>query len=226
MPSFIKHLKGIQKMRVVSKKPFALWGNMFGCPTPTSSVFDSKECIWYHGVVYVKETTAATKVKGLQEEVKGLQEEVKGLQEEVKGLQEEVKGLQEEVKGLMVMDVPDDNDEESVSSGNSSIKGVGLGKQKQLMHLRNGMKLRHLIPSENENVSDEWLAVYDATTNRIIRDDGVAFETLRQFSRVHCNELLPTKSTLINVWSDPNFQYQTLENEWVSLHNLKKGTAV
>jgi len=217
MPSFIKHLKGIQKMRVVSKKPFALWGNMFGCPTPTSSVFDSKECIWYHGVVYVKETTAATKVKGLQEEVKGLQEEVKDLQEEVKG-------LQEEVKGLMVMDVPDDNDEESVSSGNSSIKGVGLGKQKQLMHLRNGMKLRHLIPSENENVSDEWLAVYDATTNRIIRDDGVAFETLRQFSRVHCNELLPTKSTLIN--SDPNFQYQTLENEWVSLHNLKKGTAV
>ena len=212
MPSFIKHLKGIQKMRVVSKKPFALWGNMFGCPTPTSSVFDSKECIWYHGVVYVKETTAATKVKGLQEEVKGLQEEVKG--------------LQEEVKGLMVMDVPEDNDEESVSSGNSSIKGVGLGKQKQLMHLRNGMKLRHLIPSENENVSDEWLAVYDATTNRIIRDDGVAFETLRQFSRVHCNELLPTKSTLINVWSDPNFQYQTLENEWVSLHNLKKGTAV
>ena len=205
MPSFIKHLKGIQKMRVVSKKPFALWGNMFGCPTPTSSVFDSKECIWYHGVVYVKETTAATKVKGLQEEVKG---------------------LQEEVKGLMVMDVPEDNDEESVSSGNSSIKGVGLGKQKQLMHLRNGMKLRHLIPSENENVSDEWLAVYDATTNRIIRDDGVAFETLRQFSRVHCNELLPTKSTLINVWSDPNFQYQTLENEWVSLHNLKKGTAV
>ena len=212
MPSFIKHLKGIQKMRVVSKKPFALWGNMFGCPTPTSSVFDSKECIWYHGVVYVKETTAATKVKGLQEEVKGLQEEVKG--------------LQEEVKGLMVMDVPEDNDEESVSSGNSSIKGVGLGKQKQLMHLRNGMKLRHLIPSENANVSDEWLAVYDATTNRIIRDDGVAFETLRQFSRVHCNELLPTKSTLINVWSDPNFQYQTLENEWVSLHNLKKGTAV
>ena len=212
MPSFIKHLKGIQKMRVVSKKPFALWGNMFGCPTPTSSVFDSKECIWYHGVVYVKETTAATKVQGLQEEVKGLQEEVKG--------------LQEEVKGLMVMDVPEDNDEESVSSGNSSIKGVGLGKQKQLMHLRNGMKLRHLIPSENENVSDEWLAVYDATTNRIIRDDGVAFETLRQFSRVHCNELLPTKSTLINVWSDPNFQYQTLENEWVSLHNLKKGTAV
>ena len=205
MPSFIKHLKGIQKMRVVSKKPFALWGNMFGCPTPTSSVFDSKECIWYHGVVYVKETTAATKVKGLQEEVKG---------------------LQEEVKGLMVMDVPEDNDEESVSSGNSSIKGVGLGKQKQLMHLRNGMKLRHLIPSENANVSDEWLAVYDATTNRIIRDDGVAFETLRQFSRVHCNELLPTKSTLINVWSDPNFQYQTLENEWVSLHNLKKGTAV
>jgi hypothetical protein len=205
MPSFIKHLKGIQKMRVVSKKPFALWGNMFGCPTPTSSVFDSKECIWYHGVVYVKETTAATKVKGLQEEVKG---------------------LQEEVKGLMVMDVPEDNDEESVSSGNSSIKGVGLGKQKQLMHLRNGMKLRHLITSENENVSDEWLAVYDATTNRIIRDDGVAFETLRQFSRVHCNELLPTKSTLINVWSDPNFQYQTLENEWVSLHNLKKGTAV
>ncbi len=198
MPSFIKHLKGIQKMRVVSKKPFALWGNMFGCPTPTSSVFDSKECIWYHGVVYVKETTAATKVKGLQEEV----------------------------KGLMVMDVPEDNDEESVSSGNSSIKGVGLGKQKQLMHLRNGMKLRHLITSENENVSDEWLAVYDATTNRIIRDDGVAFETLRQFSRVHCNELLPTKSTLINVWSDPNFQYQTLENEWVSLHNLKKGTAV
>jgi len=205
MPSFIKHLKGIQKMRVVSKKPFALWGNMFGCPTPTSSVFDSKECIWYHGVVYVKETTAATKVKGLQEEVKG---------------------LQEEVKGLMVMDVPEDNDEESVSSGNSSIKGVGLGKQKQLMHLRNGMKLRHLITSENDNVSDEWLAVYDATTNRIIRDDGVAFETLRQFSRVHCNELLPTKSTLINVWSDPNFQYQTLENEWVSLHNLKKGTAV
>ena len=198
MPSFIKHLKGIQKMRVVSKKPFALWGNMFGCPTPTSSVFDSKECIWYHGVVYVKETTAATKVKGLQEEV----------------------------KGLMVMDVPEDNDEESVSSGNSSIKGVGLGKQKQLMHLRNGMKLRHLIPSENANVSDEWLAVYDATTNRIIRDDGVAFETLRQFSRVHCNELLPTRSTLINVWSDPNFQYQTLENEWVSLHNLKKGTAV
>jgi hypothetical protein len=205
MPSFIKHLKGIQKMRVVSKKPFALWGNMFGCPTPPSSVFDSKECIWYHGVVYVKETTAATKVKGLQEEVKG---------------------LQEEVKGLMVMDVPEDNDEESVSSGNSSIKGVGLGKQKQLMHLRNGMKLRHLIPSENANVSDEWLAVYDATTNRIIRDDGVAFETLRQFSRVHCNELLPTRSTLINVWSDPNFQYQTLENEWVSLHNLKKGTAV
>lgn len=81
------------------------------------------------------------------------------------------------------------------------------------------MHLRHFF-----NESDYWYAVFEAETNRIIRTpDGVAFDTLRQFARLHCNEVLGMTPTLGNVWSNPNFQYLNAAGNWHPLSNLKSG---
>jgi len=127
----------------------------------------------------------------------------------------------------------DDDDIESVSSSSCAGSGSGsgkrnVGKQNQLARLKDGMRLRHLIPLNSSSGSgsnnDEWFAMFDAESNRIIRTpDGVAFDTLRQFARLHCNEVWGTTTVLTNVWSDPYFQYQDIDDDaWHPLSNLKK----
>ena len=120
----------------------------------------------------------------------------------------------------------DDDDTESISSANGSISAFkhprSIGKQNQLKYLKDGMRLRHLI-LEN-HASYEWSATFDTETNRIIRSpDGVAFDTLRQFARLHCNEILSMDACSTNVWSDPQFQYQNeADGQWHPLSDLKK----
>jgi hypothetical protein len=117
---------------------------------------------------------------------------------------------------------PDDDDNESVSSGSSGINHPrNIGKANQLKYLKDGMQLRH-ITAVNENTHC-WNATFDAENNRIIRrPDGVAFETLRQFARLHCNEVLGTMvASYSNVWCDPHFQYQHDDGSWHALSKLK-----
>jgi hypothetical protein len=124
------------------------------------------------------------------------------------------------------MPLPMDDDDESVSSGNSSNchNPRSIGKQNQFKYLKDGMRLRHAMLSDHPDYEwDHWYARFDAETNRVIRTpDGVAFDTLRQFSRLHCNEVLGTTATLTNVWSDPHFQYEDDEGQWHPLAKLKQ----
>lgn len=126
------------------------------------------------------------------------------------------------------IDVFDDDDTESISSGNGSISAFkhprSIGKQNQLKCLKDGMQLRHMILLNRANHEwNEWFATFDAETNRIIRTpDRVAFDTLRQFARLHCNEADPGSSSSCNVWSDPHFQYKDTDcDSWHPLSNLK-----
>jgi hypothetical protein len=183
----------------------------FIAPSPVSSVFDSQDCIWYYGTVYVRESVAVSKVMELQHHAN--QEKQKQEQEPEK---ESEKQDQEPEKQ------DDDDDSESVSSGNSSNNPRNIGKQNQLKYLKDGMRLRHCMTSD-QHAWDHWYATFDAEANRVIRTpDGVAFDTLRQFSRLHCNEVLGTTATLTNVWSDPHFQYKDVDSDsWHPLSKLK-----
>jgi hypothetical protein len=121
--------------------------------------------------------------------------------------------------------IDDDDDTESISSGNgiSAFKHPrNIGKQNQLKYLKDGVLLRHLLLVNR--ATHEWSATFDAETNRIIRtEDGVAFDTLRQFARLHYNEILATNATLTNVWSDPHFQYKDeVDGQWHPLSKLKQ----
>ena len=100
-----------------------------------------------------------------------------------------------------------------------------IGKQNQLKFLKDGMQVKHLLLVDRaKNEWNEWFATFDAETNRIIRTpDGVAFDTLRQFARIHSNEILSMDLAATNVWSDSNFQYQDdATGEWHPLSELKK----
>ena len=116
----------------------------------------------------------------------------------------------------------DDDDTESVSSSTSN-HPRNIGKQNQLKYLSKSMRLRHMILlNRAKHEWNEWYATFDSETNRIIRTpDGVAFDTLRQFARLHCNEVLGTTANLNNVWADPHFQYQHVDGEWHPLAKLK-----
>ena len=167
-------------------------------PAPVSSVFDSGDCIWHYGTVYVKETVAVAKLNLTEKQA-----------------------LIVPVVPTAYDDNDNDDDTESVSSsGNPSAfkHPRSIAKQNQLKYLKHGMRLRHSVPLN----SDNWFAKFDAETNRIIRTpDGVAFDTLRQFARLHHNEVWATTTGLANVWTDPHFQYEDDEGEWHPLANLK-----
>jgi hypothetical protein len=116
--------------------------------------------------------------------------------------------------------INDINNINNINNSHNEVKpGRSIGKQNQLKYLKDGMLLRHMV------LSDKWFATFESETNRIIRtSDGVAFDTLRQFARLHCNEVLSTdSSSSTNVWSDPHFQYQdSADGQWHPLSNLKK----
>ena len=163
-------------------------------PAPASSVFDTNDCIWHYGTVYVREAVAVEKIQGQQQEQHA----------------QELHDMQHVQKQAQESHGDDDDDTESTTSGNGSGTfkvSRNIGKQNQLKHLKDGMRLRHLLLVDH--AMHEWIATFDAETNRIIRTpDGVAFDTLRQFARLHSNEALAMDLTSTNVWSDPNFQYQ------------------
>ena len=246
MPSFCKNaLKGIQKPHAPSHSPTKSffygikkantylsnllpqnWIPMFS----HSSVFDTRDCIWYYGTLYVRESVAVAKLleqqkQAQKQEQKQVQEQVQEQEQEQEQVQKQEQAQEQEqvqlqVKQLQPDDDADDDDAESTSSCNSNQYPRNVGKHNQLKYLKNGMRLRHLISSNHE--LDYWNATFDAETNRIIRTpDGVAFDTLRQFARLHCNEVLITTTTMGNVWSNPNFQYQDAAGHWCPLSKLK-----
>ena len=239
MPSFVKHSKGIQKPHftphkpifyVPEKQPISLHShfnaNDFNyfvppfapfAPPPTSSVFNSNDCIWYYGTVYVKEATAVAKLHGMH----GLHEH-----EPIRvndPVNDSVNDSVNDTVNDPVNPAMDDNndDDESVSSCSGK---RNVGKQNQLAHLKDGMRLRHIILSNANDEWHEWCAMFDAEANRIIRTpDGVAFDTLRQFARLHHNEVWGTPTVLANVLTDPHFQFKDdADDQWHPLSNLKK----
>lgn len=187
-------------------------------PIPTSSVFDTHDCIWYYGTLYVRENVAVAKLLEQQEIQVQVQEPQPQCQEQQCQDQEPVQ--YQEKQQCHEDDDDNDNDNESVSSGISSGTNVNprnIGKHNQLKYLKDGMQLRHCFLE-----LDYWYAVFNAETNRIIRTpDGVTFDTLRQFARLHCNEVLGMTPTLGNVWTNPNFQYLDANGIWQPLANLK-----
>jgi hypothetical protein len=177
-------------------------------PPVKSTVFEANDCIWYYGTLYVKEAVAITRMQQQPPAAPATQ-----TLEAPATL-----GINHCVGGV---DVFDDDDADSISSGNSAFKHPrSIGKQNQLKYLKDGMRLRHVVQLNQH----EWFAVFDAATNRIIRTpDGVAFDTLRQFARLHCNEVLSVDSSSFNVWSDPHFQYNDdVDGQWHPLSNLKR----
>ena len=235
MPSFFKQFNGIHKPRYNSHKPVLhvlpctttlhvgnYWGeSITPCFEPVSSVFDRQDCIWFYGTVYVKEATAVAKLNAQTPDL--IQDKCNSNTDLI---QETRKNVNETVNDN---DNDNDDDTESVTSNNGNANANGkrnVGKQKQLAHLKDGMLLRHLIPLSSSN-DDEWFATFDAESNRIIRTpDGVAYDTLRQFARLHHNEVWGTTTVLTNVWSDPHFQYKDKDDVdddvWHPLSNLKK----
>jgi hypothetical protein len=181
--------------------------------------------------MYVKEATAVAKLQELNQENQDQSNKENQENQENQDLIQE-NGNQDQPNKenqdhLDLIQENDDDDIESVSSSSCTGKR-NVGKQNQLARLKDGMMLRHLIPlnsgSSGSGNNDEWFATFDAESNRIIRaPDGVAFDTLRQFARLHCNEVWGTTTVLTNVWSDPYFQYQGMEDDlWHPLSNLKK----
>ena len=224
-------------------------------PAPISSVFETSDCIWYYGTIYVKEAVAVEKLHKLvryqepepqfqepgpqfqepgpqfqkpepqfQEPEPQFQEPEPQFQEPEPHFQESEPQFQEPEPDSHTDCGYDDDDTESTTSGNGgTLKGSrNIGKINQLKHLKDGMRLRHMIALNH--VMHEWFATFDAETNRIIRTpDGVAFETLRQFARVHSNEVVSDANFQCNVWSDAHFQYQDdVSGQWHPLSDLKK----
>jgi len=256
MPSFFKHFNysnhlssnysnalrgGVQKLHASNKYFLKKTNTYLGkllphipvifSPPPLhcSSVFDTNDCIWYHGTLYVRENVAVAKLQSATLEPVNLVPvnlEPVNL-EPVSATLEPVSATLEPVNLVPVNLEPvsatlDDDDNESVSSGSSGINHPrNIGKVNQLKYLKDGMQLRHLT-TVNEGTHC-WNATFDAETNRIIRrPDGVAFETLRQFARLHCNEVLGTMvASSNNVWCDPHFQYQHDDGSWHALSKLK-----
>jgi hypothetical protein len=232
MPSFFKPAKGVQNPHIVAHKPFfyvlkkpqsylnlnpGLNLNCFA-----SSVFHSNDCIWYYGTLYVKEAVAVVKLNE-----KHVPESI-GLNDAAINHANHNHDNHNHVNHNHDDDNDNDDDTESVSSSISSGNPTAfkhprsIAKQNQIKYLKDGMRLRHAILA---NAWDHWHATFHAETNRIIRTpDGVAFDTLRQFARLHCNEVLSDDALYsTNVWSDPQFMYQgDADGQWHPLANLKK----
>ena len=136
---------------------------------PMSNVFESSDCIWYHGTVYVKEAVAVARMQQCQ-----CQCQVAAEPEPTQLVVEPV--VEPEPVHSYGNADDDDDDTESVCSNGShnssshnsnnstNLKpGRNIGKQNQLKYLKDGMLLRHMV------LSDKWLATFDSETNRIIR---------------------------------------------------------
>ena len=220
MPSFFKRAKGVQKPHIVAHKPHGFFNLNLNCNlnylapvVPFSSVFESSDCIWYYGTLYVKEAVAVSKMACAANAANAANNNNQANTSAV-------------LNTIAVANTNEDDDTESVCSststsihsGNPNKSARSIAKTNQIRYIHDGTRLRHLV----EWNGNEWHATFDAETNRIIRTpDGVAFDTLRQFARLHCNEVLGTTSALNNVWSDPQFQYQDDDGQWHPLSVLR-----
>ena len=220
MPSFFKRAKGVQKPHIVAHKPHGFFNLNLNCNlnylapiVPFSSVFESSDCIWYYGTLYVKEAVAVSKMACAANAANAANNNNQANTSAV-------------LNTIAVANTNEDDDAESVCSststsihsGNPNKSARSIAKTNQIRYIHDGTRLRHLV----EWNGNEWHATFDAETNRIIRTpDGVAFDTLRQFARLHCNEVLGTTSALNNVWSDPQFQYQDDDGQWHPLSVLR-----
>ena len=220
MPSFFKRAKGVQKPHIVAHKPHGFFNLNLNCNlnylapvVPFSSVFESSDCIWYYGTLYVKEAVAVSKMECAANAANAANNNNQANTSAVSNT-------------IAVANTNEDDDTESVCSststsihsGNPNKSARSIAKTNQIRYIHDGTRLRHLV----EWNGNEWHATFDAETNRIIRTpDGVAFDTLRQFARLHCNEVLGTTSALNNVWSDPQFQYQDDDGQWHPLSVLR-----
>ena len=220
MPSFFKRAKGVQKPHIVAHKPHGFFNLNLNCNlnylapvVPFSSVFESSDCIWYYGTLYVKEAVAVSKMVCATNAANAANNNNQANTSAVSNT-------------IAVANTNEDDDTESVCSststsihsGNPNKSARSIAKTNQIRYIHDGTRLRHLV----EWNGNEWHATFDAETNRIIRTpDGVAFDTLRQFARLHCNEVLGTTSALNNVWSDPQFQYQDDDGQWHPLSVLR-----
>jgi hypothetical protein len=249
MPPYFKHSavpRGVQKVQSHKPKPFFYglkkatqsylhsfvpqsWcSSAPEPPEPISRVFETRDCIWYYGTIYVKESVAVEKIQEHTEQhVEELQHQMNEIQELHQLHNTYKQKLHQEQPQTQHVDY-DDDAESTTSSGNGSTTvkfSRNVGKQNQLKFLKDGMRVKHLLLVDRaKHEWNEWFATFDAETNRIIRTpDGVAFDTLRQFARIHSNEILSIDSTSTNVWSDANFQYQDdATGEWHPLSDLKK----
>ncbi len=227
------HNRGVKPRNYLNLNYFAPHSWVF--VPPASTVFDGNDCIWYHGTLYVRESVAVAKLqqqqqqqeheKQQQEHEKQQQQQQQQQQQEQQQQQQQQQEQQQQHETQQQPMIDDDDDTESISSGNgiSAFKHPrNIGKQNQLKYLKDGVLLRHLLLVNR--ATHEWSATFDAETNRIIRtEDGVAFDTLRQFARLHYNEILATNATLTNVWSDPHFQYKDeVDGQWHPLSKLKQ----
>ena len=251
MPSFFKHSNGIHKPRFTPHKPglraipcttscstflntsflntsvlntsflnTTFFNTSLFNTSLFTSVFDSQDCIWYYGTLYVKEAAAVAK---LNERDPVNSDPVNSDPVNSDPVNSDPVNS-DPVNSDLIQDNQsnpsfDDNDDDVDAESVSSIGKRNVGKQNQLKYLKDGMQLRHFFHD-----LDYWHAVFDADTNRIIRTpDGVAFDTLRQFARLHCNEVLGMTPTLGNVWTNPNFQYKDKDDDvWHPLSSLKK----
>jgi hypothetical protein len=253
MPSFFKHsnsnAKGVQKVAPIIHKlkptllkktqhclNYFMPQGWFIAPNP-STVFESNDCIWYYGTLYVKEAVAVQQLQQQQLQQQPATVETLGATATATSQMEQTATVTATATATDAVTATatatatatdadhafDDDDTESISSGNGGISAFktsrSIGKQNQLKYLKDGMQLRHIVQLNQH----EWFATFDAETNRIIRTpDGVAFDTLRQFARLHCNEVLSVDSSSTNVWSDPHFQYKDADHDaWHPLSNLK-----
>ena len=206
MPSFFKRAKGVQKPHIVAHKPHGFVNLNLNCNlnylapvVPFSSVFESSDCIWYYGTLYVKEVVAVSKIACAANTSAANTSAVN-------------------TSAVNTSAANEDDDAESVcsSTSNPNKSTRSIAKTNQIRYIHDGTRLRHLVDG------NEWHATFDAELNRIIRTpDGVAFDTLRQFARLHCNEVLGTTSGLNNVWSDLQFQYQGDDGQWHPLSVLR-----
>ena len=216
MPSFFKRAKGVQKPHIVAHKPHGFFNLNLNCNlnylapvVPFSSVFESSDCIWYYGTLYVKEVVAVSKIACAANTSAANTSAVNTSAANTSAAN---------TSAANTSAANEDDDAESVcsSTSNPNKSTRSIAKTNQIRYIHDGTRLRHLVDG------NEWHATFYTETNRIIRTpDGVAFDTLRQFARLHCNEVLGTTSALNNVWSDPQFQYQDDAGQWHPLSVLR-----
>jgi hypothetical protein len=237
MPSFFKRAKGVQKPHIVAHKPHGFFNlnlnmnlncnlNYLAPVVPFSSVFESSDCIWYYGTLYVKEAVAVSKMACVANTNNEANTSAVANTIVVVNANASASDANASDANASDANINEDDDAESVCSststsihsGNPNKSTRSIAKTNQIRYIHDGTRLRHLV----EWNGNEWHATFDAETNRVIRTpDGVAFDTLRQFARVHCNEVLGTTTALNNVWSDPQFQYQGDDGQWHPLSVLR-----